>query len=118
MFKVKQYKLKMFGILICFIVIALFGVVTTQEAQPYQYLPPYQNAFNSDRRRYNSPYNGYDAASLSPSNRDLVRFPDDGMSPIRSNNENILNERHKKDNRNYDENSSLNQKSNEVSGLM
>lgn len=123
MFKVKQYKLEMFGILICVLVMALCGVVTTQEALPYQYTPPYQNAFTHDRRRFNAPYNGYNGYNAAPVSPVNIRFPDDGMSPVSLihgvNNENILNERHKKDNRNSDEySSSQHPKSNEVSGLM
>lgn len=110
MLEVKQNKLQMFGI--CIVVIVLAGAVMAQEAQPYQYTPPFQNAFSNDRRRYNAPYNGFSDAS---SNDDAIRFPDDGMSPaslIRGfSDENSYNERRKKDNR-------YSQKSNEVSGLM
>lgn len=113
MIEVKQNKLQMFGI--CIVVIALSGVVTAQEAQPYQYTPPFQNAFTNDRRRYNEPYNGFNDASLPSNGGDAIRFPDDGMSPVSLirgfNDENNFNERHKKDNR-------YSQKSNEVSALM
>lgn len=116
MFEVKMNKFQMFGILLC---VTLCGVVTTQEALPYQYTPPYQNAFNHDLRRYNAPYGDFNVASMS-SNRDLVRFPDDGMSPVNLvgsvNIENNFNGRRKKDNRDFDE--SHLQKTNEVSGLM
>lgn len=117
MFQVNNYKLQMFGILLCLVVIALCGVVTTQEALAYQYTPPRQY-FTQDRRRLPS-YNGFNAASV-PGNGDLIRFPDDSMSPVSLihsvNDQNIFNERHKKDNRNIDE--SHHQQSNEVSALM
>lgn len=116
MFEVKMNEFQMFGILLG---VTLCGVVTTQEALPYQYTPPYQNAFNHDLRRYNAPYGDFNVASMS-SNGDLVRFPDDGMSPVSlvdsTNVENNINERHKKDSRDFDE--SHLQKTNEVSWLM
>lgn len=108
----------MFGILLCLVVIALCGVVTTQEALAYQYTPPRQY-FTQDRRRLPS-YNGFNAAASVPGNGDLIRFPDDSMSPVSLihsvNDQNNFNERHKKDSRNSDE--SHHQQSNEVSGLM
>lgn len=114
MFKVKQYKLEMFGICMA---IVLAGVVIAQEAQPYQYTPPYQNAFANDRRRYNVPYDGYNGYDANYG--DTVRFPDDGMSPvslIHGISDDKFNERHKKDNRYGDESRQRN--SNEVSALM
>lgn len=109
----------MFGILLCFVVIALCGVVTTQEALPYQYTPPREYAYTPERRLRLPSYNGFDAASLSD-NGDLIRFPDDSMSPVSLihsvNDQNNFNERHKKDNRYGDD--SHQQQSNEVSGLM
>lgn len=118
MFEVNNYKLQMFGILLCLVVVALCGVVTTQEALAYQYTPPRQYAFTQDRRRLPS-YNGFNAASV-PDNGDLIRFPDDSMSPVSLihsvNDQNTFNERHKKDNRNGD--ASHHQQSKEVSGLM
>lgn len=109
----------MFGILLCLVVIVLCGVVTTQEALPYQYTPTRQYAFTHDNRRRLPAYNGFNAASLS-GNGDLIRFPDDSMSPVSLihsvNDQNNFNERHKKDKRNGDE--SHHQQSNEVSGLM
>lgn len=120
MFETNSNKLKMFGILLCLVVIAMCGVVTTQEALPYQYTPPRQYAFTNggDRRRFPS-YNGFNEASLS-GNGDFIRFPDDTMSPVSLihsvNQQNILNERHKKDNRYGDD--SHQQQSNEVSALM
>ncbi|XP_031627659.1 uncharacterized protein LOC116343618 [Contarinia nasturtii] len=118
MFDVKNYKLKMFAILLCLMVIALCGVVTTQEALPYQYERPYQNAFNHDRRRYSAPFSGFNAASSLSGNRDLIRFPDDGMSPVNQvsslTDENIFNERHKKDNKPNHDDESHHQLSNEV----
>lgn len=91
------------------IVIGLMCVVTAQEAQPYQYTPPRYNAY--DRRQFNAPYSGYGAASLTPGHGDLIRFPDDGMSPVSlihsSADGNQFNERQKKDNRNLDKVSTL-----------
>lgn len=121
MFYVKSYKLPMLGILLCLIVIALCDVVTAQEALPYQLTWPYQNAFNHDRRRLNAPYSGFSAA-LSSGNGDLIRFPDESMSPVslvRSlNDENDFNERHKKDNKPHNNGDEIHQqKPKEVSGL-
>lgn len=121
MFDVKSYKLQMFAILLYLVVIALCGVVTTQEALPYQYTQPYQKSFNHERRRYNALYGGFNAASSLTGNRDIIRFPDDGMSPVSLvhsvNDQNIFNERHKKDNRPNNNDESHHQLSNEVSAL-
>lgn len=103
------------------VVIGVIGVVTTQQASPYQYAPPQINDFNYDRR-YSS-YRGSNPASQSPSprNTDVIRFPE--MSPASvydgSSDGNQFNERHKKNNRDVDENNNDNfERSNEVSVLM
>lgn len=103
------------------VVIGVIGVVTTQQASPYQYAPPQINDFNYDRR-YSS-YRGSNPASQSPSprNTDVIRFPE--MSPASvydgSSDGNQFNERHKKNNRDVDENSNDNfERSNEVSVLI
>lgn len=114
----------MFGISMWIVVvIGVIGVVTTQQASPYQYAPPQINDFNYDRR-YSS-YRGFNSASqsLSPSprNSDVIRFPE--MSPASvydgSSDGNKFTERHKK-NRDVDESSNNDnfERSNEVSVLM
>lgn len=112
----------MFGISMWIVVvIGVIGVVTTQQASPYQYAPPQINDFNYDRR-YSS-YRGSNSASQSPSprNSDVIRFPE--MSPASvydgSSDGNKFTERHKK-NRDVDESSNNDnfERSNEVSVLM
>lgn len=114
MIALNKIKIQLIGTLICLVVITLASIVTGQQAQPYQYPSPYQNAFNYDRRAY-SPYSGFRAASLSPNNGESVRFPDAHLSPMSSahgiNNQNAFIGRHKKD-------MSRNDRSSEVSELM
>lgn len=114
MIAVNEIKMQLIGTLICLVVITLASVVTGQQAQPYQYPSPYQNAFNHDRRSY-SPYSGFRASSLSPNNGELVRFPDAHLTPMSAAhgiaNQNAFIGRHKKD-------MSRNDRSSEVSGLM
>lgn len=99
MFDMKKYQIPPIGILICMLIIILTSVVTAQEAQPYQYARPYQNAFNHDRRRLNVPYSGYDG--FTSDNSETIKFPDDSL--IRASNDGYnFNDRHKKDYRNDD----------------
>lgn len=94
MFDMKKYKIPSIGILMCMLIIILTSVVTAQEAQPYQYARPYQNAFNHDRRRFNVPYSG--SSGFASDNGDLIKFPDDSL--IRGSSDGYsFNDRHKKD---------------------
>lgn len=123
MFEANRFKLQMFGISMCIVVIALASVVTAQHAEAYQYAPPPQsNDFNYDPR-YSSTYRGFNSASLSssqPRNSDVIRFPEMSPAAVVSGStpdENVYAERIKKNNKNDDERSSHLERSNEVSVL-
>lgn len=100
MIQVNMCKVQSMGIFMCLTVITLGSVVIAQETLPYYYGTPHQNTFH-DGRRYDTRNSGFNAASLQSNNDDLIRFPDDRLSPAtqihRSNDQYNFNGRHKKD---------------------